>query len=62
MKISNETRSVGFAGLLTIIFIVLKICGIITWKWVWVFAPLWIYAIMVLICMIVILAAMKKKK
>ena len=63
MKNNNaEKREFGFAALLTIIFIVLKICGVITWKWVWIFAPLWISAILVLICIIVILVAMMKKK
>ena len=33
---------IGFAGLLTIVFIVLKLCGVINWSWVWVLSPLWI--------------------
>lgn len=32
----------GFCGLLTIAFIVLKLCGVIDWSWIWVLAPLWI--------------------
>ena len=32
----------SFATLLTILFITLKLCGIITWSWVWVLSPLWI--------------------
>ncbi len=31
-----------FCGLLLIAFIVLKLCGIITWPWIWVLAPLWL--------------------
>lgn len=31
-----------FTGLLTIAFIVLKLCGVIDWAWIWVFAPLWV--------------------
>ena len=31
---------IGFCGLLTIVFIVLKLIGIINWSWVWVLAPL----------------------
>lgn len=41
----NKTVSksgIGFCGLLTIAFIVLKLCGVIAWSWVWVLAPLWI--------------------
>lgn len=41
-KKSSATGGVGFAGLLTIVFIVLKLCKVITWKWVWVLSPLWI--------------------
>lgn len=33
---------VGFTGLLTLIFIVLKLINVITWSWVWVLSPLWI--------------------
>jgi len=32
----------GFVGLLTIAFIILKLIGEITWRWVWVLSPLWI--------------------
>lgn len=32
---------VGFGGLLTIVFIVLKLIGKIDWPWVWVLCPLW---------------------
>lgn len=31
-----------FSILLTIAFIVLKLCGIIDWAWIWVLCPLWI--------------------
>jgi len=34
--------SIGFAGLLTILFIALKLTGVITWSWLWVLSPLWI--------------------
>lgn len=44
---SNGTKSqarggISFFGLLTIVFIVLKLCGVIQWSWVWVVAPIWI--------------------
>ena len=31
---------VGFCGLLTIAFVVLKLCSVITWSWWLVFSPL----------------------
>lgn len=33
---------IGFAGLLAIVFITLKLTGVIAWSWWWVLAPLWI--------------------
>lgn len=40
---NNGSRGgVGFCGLLTIVFIVLKLCGVINWAWGWVLAPIWI--------------------
>jgi hypothetical protein len=41
---TSSSGGVGFAGLLTIAFIVLKLTGVIGWSWVWVLAPLWIGA------------------
>lgn len=32
----------GIFFVLTIVFIVLKFCGVIGWSWVWVFSPLWL--------------------
>jgi membrane protein YdbS with pleckstrin-like domain len=32
---------IGLSTLLTIIFIVLKLCGVIQWAWWWVLSPLW---------------------
>lgn len=34
--------NVGFTGLLTLIFITLKLTNIINWSWLWVLSPLWI--------------------
>ncbi len=37
-----QNNGIGFAGLLTIVFIVLKLIGTISWSWWWVLSPLWI--------------------
>ena len=37
-----KNSSLGFCGALTVAFIVLKLCGVIEWSWIWVLAPLWI--------------------
>lgn len=36
--------NVGVIGLLTLVFITLKLCKGIDWSWVWVLSPLWITA------------------
>lgn len=44
----------GYVGLLTIAFIVLKLCGRVTWPWVWVLSPIWIGAALVIIVTIIV--------
>ncbi|TIH32688.1 hypothetical protein [Subtercola vilae] len=39
---STSGDGIGFAGLLTIVFIVLKLTHVIDWSWWWVLAPVWI--------------------
>ena len=40
----NDSKSGGisFAGALQVVFIVLKLLGVIHWSWLWVLSPLWI--------------------
>lgn len=33
---------IGFFGMLTLIFIVLKLTEVVAWSWWWVLAPMWI--------------------
>ena len=44
MSNTNTTSSsgIGFTGLLTILFIGLKLTGYITWSWWWILSPIWI--------------------
>ena len=37
---SSSSGGVGFFGLLTIVFITLKLTGYIDWSWWWVMSPL----------------------
>ena len=39
---NRDTSGVSFLGLLTLLFIGLKLTGYITWSWIWVLAPLWV--------------------
>lgn len=44
---------IGLGGLLTVLFIALKLCGVIHWSWLWVLAPFWIP--LALVCVILLL-------
>lgn len=46
---------IGFPGALTIAFIVLKLCHIINWSWVWVLAPIWIMWSLILVIVVIAL-------
>lgn len=64
-KMNNEvkyTGGIGFCGLLTIVFIVLKLIGIIDWSWIWVFAPLWIDFIIALFIIVIFIIFCKMKE
>ncbi len=41
---SSSQGGIGFVGLLTIVFITLKLCGVIAWSWWWVLSPVIISA------------------
>lgn len=47
---------ISVSTLLTIVFVVLKLIGVINWSWVWVLAPLWISVLLsiaiIIICVI----------
>ena len=52
---------IGFTGLLQIAFIVLKLCGVIKWSWIWVLSPLWIsFGLGLLICLLAVIIAVVK--
>ena len=46
----------SFAALLTIVFITLKLTGVIDWHWLWVLSPLWIGLGLFLIGVLAVLA------
>lgn len=50
---NNNHAGIGFAGLLTIAFIVLKLLGKISWSWIWVLSPIWITALIVVAIIVV---------
>jgi uncharacterized membrane protein len=45
-KNNNTSSSLGIGTVLFLIFLILKLCNVITWSWWWVTSPLWISAIL----------------
>ena len=39
---NSSGGGMGLCGVLTVVFIVLKLVGVIEWSWIWVLSPLWI--------------------
>ena len=61
----QTTGGVSIFGVLTIIFVVLKLTGLITWSWVWVLAPLWIPLALILVIAFIaaiVIAVMQKEE
>jgi hypothetical protein len=56
----NRTQGGGLSAVsvLTIAFVVLKLCGVIAWSWWWVLSPVWIPAAGVVIVAALLTAGM----
>lgn len=52
-KNSSSSSGIGFFGLLGVVFITLKLCGVIDWSWWWVLAPIWGSVLLVLVILAV---------
>lgn len=46
-------RGPGIGSILTVAFVILKLCGVISWSWWWVLAPTWIPLAIVLVILII---------
>jgi len=55
MNTNSYSGGIGFWGLLQIVFIVLKILGVVNWSWWLVFIPVWISVLSFLIIFIIML-------
>ena len=52
---------IGFFGLLTIVFITLKLCGVIAWSWWWVLSPILFPFVVTVICLFILGAEIGRK-
>ncbi len=57
---SNSRTGIGFTGLLQLLFIALKLVGVINWRWLWVLSPIWISLVIIVICLIIMIWGIKR--
>ena len=56
---SSSGGGAGFFGLLTILFIGLKLTGYIDWSWWWVLSPIWIAIVAAILFLFAVVIASK---
>ncbi|SDE73466.1 hypothetical protein SAMN05421544_12132 [Riemerella columbipharyngis] len=61
MENKTNSRGLGFLGVLTLIFITLKLIGYIDWSWWWVLSPLLIPLIIGILILAPLLIYLRKK-
>jgi hypothetical protein len=58
-KSSSSSSGIGFAGVLTIVLLVLKVTGYIAISWWVVFSPIWVTALLIVVALSVMYWAIK---
>ena len=59
---NSSSGGLGLPAVLTIVFIVLKLVGVINWSWLWVLSPLWIELILVALILIGVYFQIKQEE
>ena len=54
MEYKNNSSGINFLELLTVAFVVLKLCGVINWSWVYVLMPLWLPIVLLLLYLVIV--------
>lgn len=49
MNKNTSSGGIGFGGALLVLFIALKLTGVIDWSWWWVLSPAWIGLVIILL-------------
>lgn len=53
-KKNASSGGLGLSGILGIVFIILKLVGVINWSWFWVLSPFWIGPALIVLIFIVL--------
>lgn len=51
---NSSSSGIGICGVLTIVFVVLKLVGVINWSWLLVLCPLWIDILLTIIVLVIV--------
>jgi Flp pilus assembly protein TadB len=62
MKKQRKKAGLGFISTLTLLFIVLKLTGLVHWPWIWVLCPVWISGVLAIAAFSIILIVGRIKK
>jgi Flp pilus assembly protein TadB len=62
MSKESSSSGVSFMGLLTILFIALKLTNFIDWSWWWVLSPMWLSAVILVLAMLLLVLIRKTKE
>lgn len=57
---NSSNSGIRICGVLTIVFVVLKLVGVINWSWLWVLCPLWINLLLTIIVAVIIVIINKR--
>lgn len=58
---SSASGGIGFTGLLTVLFVGLKLTHYIDWSWWWVLSPLWISTSLALVALAIAAAVYMRR-
>lgn len=62
MNNSSNDTGMSFSAVLTLIFVVLKLCKVIDWSWWWVLSPLWISTILIIAIYFIVWFIYRRKR
>ncbi len=51
---NSANGGIGFTGGLQILFVALKLTGVINWSWLWVLSPIWISSALVVVAVVIL--------
>jgi len=62
MSKESSSSGVSFMGLLTILFIALKLTNFIDWSWWWVLSPMWLSGVILVLAVLLLVLIRKSKE